>query len=325
MSLSEKLRVAVLVAGALAIYLAALGLAIHAVGRWARRRRGELAPPLRRTARVARALVWSLAGIGVVGALYAGLVEPRWLEVTHVEVATARLSPGARSIRIVHISDVHADAGAGLEARLPTVIAAQHPDVIVFTGDALNDAAGLPRFRRLMTELARVAPTFAVRGNWDVHRWDELDLFGTTGARELDGTAASIALRGGVELWLAGAADGSPERLDRALTAIPPDAPRVMLYHHPDQMPRARAAGVDLYCAGHTHGGQIALPWYGAIITMSKDGKRYEAGLYREGATSLYVNRGIGVEGGGSPRVRFFARPEVTVIDLVPAEAARRR
>jgi predicted MPP superfamily phosphohydrolase len=69
---------------------------------------------------------------------------------------------------------------------------------------------------------------------------------------------------------------------------------------------------------GHTHGGQIALPLYGALITFSKYVKRYEAGLYREGETWLYVNRGIGMEGGPVPRVRFWARPEVTVIEISP-------
>jgi hypothetical protein len=75
---------------------------------------------------------------------------------------------------------------------------------------------------------------------------------------------------------------------------------------------------VDLYCAGHTHGGQVALPLYGALITFSKYGKKYEAGLYREGETWLYVNRGIGMEGGSTPRVRFWAPPEVTVIEVSP-------
>ena len=54
---------------------------------------------------------------------------------------------------------------------------------------------------------------------------------------------------------------------------------------------------MDLYCAGHIHGGQIALPFYGALVTLSKYGKRFEAGLYRVGETWLYVNRGIGMEG----------------------------
>ena len=83
---------------------------------------------------------------------------------------------------------------------------------------------------------------------------------------------------------------------------------------------RAARLGVDLHLAGHTHGGQVALPFYGAVITLSKYGKRYERGLYREEGTWLYVNRGIGLEGRFAPRVRFFARPEVTLIEISPRQ-----
>jgi len=75
---------------------------------------------------------------------------------------------------------------------------------------------------------------------------------------------------------------------------------------------------VDVYLCGHTHGGQIALPFYGALTTLSKHGKKYEAGLYHEGNTRLYVNRGIGLEGGKAPPMRFFARPEITVFEIGP-------
>jgi predicted MPP superfamily phosphohydrolase len=71
-------------------------------------------------------------------------------------------------------------------------------------------------------------------------------------------------------------------------------------------------------CAGHIHGGQVALPFYGALVTLSRTGKTYESGLYRVGGTWLHVSRGLGMEGGHIPRVRFWARPEVTVIEAYP-------
>jgi predicted MPP superfamily phosphohydrolase len=89
----------------------------------------------------------------------------------------------------------------------------------------------------------------------------------------------------------------------------------VLLYHFPDAIAQAARLRVDLYCAGHTHGGQVALPFYGALITLSGFDKKYEAGLYREHDTWMYVNRGIGMEG-SAPRVRFCARPEVTIIEI---------
>ena len=75
---------------------------------------------------------------------------------------------------------------------------------------------------------------------------------------------------------------------------------------------------IDLFCAGHVHGGQVALPFYGALVTLSKFGKQYESGVYQVGPMGMYVSRGLGMEGGSAPRVRFCSRPEIAVIELAP-------
>jgi len=103
------------------------------------------------------------------------------------------------------------------------------------------------------------------------------------------------------------------------LADLPEDRFNILLYHMPDLIEDVNDLGVDLYLCGHTHGGQVALPWYGALITFSKFGKKYESGLYRVGETRLYVNRGLGFEPRPAPPVRFCARPEIAVFDLVPA------
>ena len=95
-----------------------------------------------------------------------------------------------------------------------------------------------------------------------------------------------------------------------------PDAVNILLQHSPDFLEEAAEAGYDIYLAGHTHGGQVRIPFYGAVITMSRFGKRYEAGLYSMRDTRMYVNRGLGLEGGWAPRIRLFCRPEVTVLNL---------
>jgi predicted MPP superfamily phosphohydrolase len=81
-------------------------------------------------------------------------------------------------------------------------------------------------------------------------------------------------------------------------------------------MPQARRAGVDLYLCGHTHGGQIRLPLIGALVTSSKFWKRYEMGRYVEANTTLYVSRGIGMEGMGAPRARFLCPPEIELFEI---------
>lgn len=239
-------------------------------------------------------------------------VEPYWPEVTHTEIQTPRLPAGA-VVRIVQLSDVHAEVQPRLEERLPGLVAAERPDLIVFTGDAANLREGWPTFRRLMGELARVAPTYAVKGNWDMQA-PSASLFGGSGAVELRGKPVAIAVRG-ARFTLGGTPFSFGSGARRAMQALPDDGLRVFLYHTPDEIQAARDH-VDVYLAGHTHGGQVRLPGFGAVVTMSQFGKRFEAGRYQLGPTTLYVNRGIGMEGHFPFKVRFLCRPEVAVIDL---------
>ena len=264
----------------------------------------------------------ALAGIGEICVAYGYFIEPNWLEITHVEVPTSKLPAGTRPIRIVQISDVHSDPRPRLEEKLGSVIESERPDAIVFTGDSINSPSGLQIFTALLKRLVSVAPTFVVRGNWDVLFWGDIPLFQGTGVHELDGTAERLDVQG-VSIWIAGLAYGNEANLRQTLRPIPAEKFTLLLYHTPDLIEDVAREPVDLYCAGHIHGGQVALPLYGALLTLSRFDKKYEAGLYREKDTALYVNRGIGMEGGGAPRVRFWSRPEVTVIDIVAQSAPR--
>jgi predicted MPP superfamily phosphohydrolase len=99
---------------------------------------------------------------------------------------------------------------------------------------------------------------------------------------------------------------------------VSPDAYTVLLYHSPDLIAEANNRGIDLYLGGHTHGGQLRLPLYGAIVTSSAYGKQYERGLFQHEDTTMYITQGIGFEGGGMPRARFLCRPEIVRLELAP-------
>jgi predicted MPP superfamily phosphohydrolase len=276
--------------------------------------------PRKKTSRLFKwscAVAWSLAAIGVLCIAYAYFVEPYRLEVAHVTIASDKLPPSGRPLRIVHISDLHCDPKVRLEEKLPDIVADLRPDLIAFTGDCINSRGGLPHFRRCMTRLAELAPTFAVKGNWDVWYGWEIDTFARTGATELDGDIVELAT-GGAKVRIAGIASGGASSADKVLRRLEPDAFNIFLYHTPDLIYDIARGNVDLCLAGHTHGGQVALPFYGALVTLSRYRKRFESGLYRVGNTDMYVSRGIGMEGGRAPRVRFLAKPEVTLIEVVP-------
>jgi len=279
--------------------------------------------PIRGWARI----VLALAAIGCLCFEYGRYVEPRWLETTHTRVTTSRLPAGHRGVRIVHLSDIHSDPKPLVEERLPTRIADLHPDLIVFTGDCANSEGGMPVFRQLFADLAKIAPTFVVRGNWDPRERQGIDIFAGLGVAELDGSSASIDVAG-ARVHVVGLAHQSPSRrMGEAISALPADGLAIVLNHtpYPDLVPPLLASRVDLMCAGHVHGGQVALPFYGAILTLSKFGKRFERGLYPTAdgfGFPLYVSRGIGMEGGTALRVRFCSRPEIALIELVPPTSA---
>lgn len=315
---AEAFRVLLFVGVVATVYVLAAGTLVGLV----LQRLGRRPAAATRRAIWTRRAVLGVAAAGLLCTAYGYFVEPYWLSVTRVRLTSAKLSSGAPPLRIVQLSDLHCDAQPRLEERLPDAVAAERPDLIVFTGDAVNSPAGLPVFKRCLARLAALAPTFVVKGNWDAWFWRALDLYDGTGARELAGEAVKVAV-GGQDVWIVGVPVDGETRMESALAAVPAGAYTVFLYHYPDLIEEVARRNVDLYCAGHTHGGQVALPFYGALVTLSRFGKRYEAGLYRvEGTwhcgTWLYVNRGIGMEGGPVPRVRFCARPEVTVIEVGP-------
>ncbi len=218
----------------------------------------------------------------------------------------------------MHLSDFHSEAFPRLEDIIPAVIADLRPDLIVFTGDAINCPEGLPVFKNCMSRLSRIAPLYGVDGNWDLWYWPELDRAAGTGMRKLENEVVRMTAAGN-DLWIAGSPDCTSYDYPKLFEGIPKDACIIFIYHRPDEVRLIAATGrVALYCAGHTHGGQICLPGYGALVTLSLHGKAYESGLYREGTMALYINRGLGLEGGAAPRMRFWARPEVTLIELGP-------
>jgi predicted MPP superfamily phosphohydrolase len=303
MTFVETLRVGFFVAVVLVTYLYAGRTLIGVVG-------GSIKKSWKTT------LLFVVAVLGILCMLYGRLVEPFWLDVTHVSIASAKF-PMGKHLRIAHISDVHSDPAPRLEEKLPARVAAEHPDLIVFTGDSVNSPEGLPVFKELLKKLRAIAPVFVVKGNWDAWYWSYLGLFEGTGAVELDGGGRLLEIRG-LKIGIAGVAVRNEAALDRSLGGIPVNALSIFLYHYPDLIKDVAKRNVDLYLAGHTHGGQIAIPGYGALVTFSTFGKQYESGLHREGKTSLYVNRGLGMDGGNAPRVRFWSRPELTIIDVVP-------
>ncbi len=269
-------------------------------------------------------------------AAYATLVEPFRVKVTHLEVSSSKLLNSGLRLRIVQISDLHVERLTRRERSLPALVAGLEPDLIVLTGDFLStsyhtDPEALSDLRALLEQLHAPLGIYAVWGTIEVDlpyllrpMLDELGIVVLEeGVAQVPAGKAVGDAEGGDDrrLWLVGLSCTrdlavAGRKLRTLLAEVPPEGFSLLLYHTPDLMPQVAALGVDLYLAGHTHGGQCRLPGFGAILTSSQHWKRYEAGLYREGDTTLYVSRGLGMEGFGTPRARFLCPPEVVSITL---------
>ncbi len=261
--------------------------------------------------------VHSLAVLGIICFLYGFFVEPYWIDVTTIEIQTEKFNH--TSLRLVHISDLHCEQKVRNEEKLVKLINGIQPDIIIFTGDTLNTPAALQLLKGTLKQLKAKLAKFAVQGNFDVWYWSDLDLFGDTGFEVLDRKTISMQ-KDGETFSISGLSCQSSTTCRSLLKNNQSNIFNIFLYHYPDLIEDLSDLNVDLYLAGHTHGGQVAMPFYGALVTLSRFGKKYEAGMYTVNETILYINRGIGMEGGHIPRVRFFARPEVTVFDIRPKQ-----
>jgi uncharacterized protein len=200
------------------------------------------------------------------------------------------------------------------------------PDVICLTGDFVTDATPFDNaaYTRILRPLANAAPVFACLGNHDGGEW-------AASAGGFDDSAAVRALLHDANVSLlhnrsevvrvrdqsirfAGVADLWSDELDSdlAFADVRQDDPAILLAHNPDTKDVLADRPWDLMLSGHTHGGQVVLPFLGERFVPIRD-KRFIAGLKQWNGRQVYVTRGVGNIAG----VRVNCRPEVTVLDLV--------
>ena len=250
---------------------------------------------------------------------YARFIEPYRYEVSETEVFLRGLPERFEGFRITQLTDVHHSRIVGIEEVRRTVDLANStkPDLIALTGDYTT------AYRRYIEPCAEAlgglnAPegVWAVLGNHDHYTDPEL----TTRALEQKGIAvlnnANTAIRRGSDvLQLSGIDDWSWAGTNwfRAFYGLDQKRPTVLLSHQPRVLDFAESERVDLILSGHTHGGQIDLPLLGPPARFATAELKYAQGLFRRGATQLYVSRGTGVI--GLP-VRFGVRPEIAVLRL---------
>lgn len=263
-----------------------------------------------------RKVITNLAGfgllVGILTLIYARFIEPKRLEVTHLDLST-----GDDPLTIAFVTDTHVGPNfkaADLEPLIRELERLQ-PDLLLFGGDVISES---PRhIDSIEPALKRMAATSKTR-SWGI--WGNHDIANIRGrlapVLERSGitmlTNESGQIRG--DLWLAGVDDvllGKSD-LEATFANIPKGARTIALWHEPDLAERMVPYAPIIMLSGHTHGGQVRIPLLGEIATP-KLGKRYVAGRYNVNGMVLYVCRGIGMY---RPPVRFNCRPELLVLTV---------
>lgn len=271
--------------------------------------------------------------MGIGGVIYPTLIEPRHLEVNRIPIKIAGLPKGLDGLTIAHLTDLHRSSVVSESYLLSAVETANDlkPDLIVFTGDYLThershreditqggtyEGEGFIRdsARCLKAAKARYG-VYACLGNHD--HWYDGNLCATViqeaGVPVLRNASTTITINGEA-LPIVGLGDLWTEGIDFAKAFDHNHAPfSLVLMHNPDTFENWPRSGAHLILSGHTHGGQVNIPFYGPPIVPSRFGQKYAHGLFQKDNTFMYVSRGVGLI---SPAVRFNCRPEIALIQL---------
>lgn len=253
--------------------------------------------------------------------IYASKIEPNWVQITSIPLTIPSLSPGFEEFKIVHISDLHANRFM-TEQRMDKMIRLvnqQQPDAIAITGDIITKHKGFngEKLENKLSKLVAQEATLAVLGNHD-HWGNATDKLKQALAHSniinLDNEVYVIE-RGREKLTIAGVDDpywGKPN-LEKVIAQLPINSTNILLVHEPDYVQKiAKTHKFVLQLSGHSHGGQIRIPFLDPLF-LPPGGRKYFAGLNQVQDTMEYTNRGLGMT--GLP-FRFNSRPEITVFTL---------
>jgi uncharacterized protein len=265
-----------------------------------------------------------IAGLTSLGSAAAAGVYPfleaKWCRVVRQTIRLPRLPAAFRGTTLAHLSDVHHGPFVPLAyvRHIVDLTNSLEPDLVLFTGDYVSRssryiAPAMETLGKLEARLGR----FAVLGNHD--HWESA----VESRQALDDTRISLAdntgfwiEKGGARLRICGVGDLWTDRqnLPAALGDATERDAVILLSHNPDFAETLEDRRVGLILSGHTHGGQVVLPGFGAPIVPSRYGQKYLHGLVQGPRSQVFISRGVGTV---TPPVRFFCRPEIVLITLV--------
>jgi uncharacterized protein len=262
-------------------------------------------------------------GAGFVLSAWGVWGERRRLRVRTLELPISGLDPALDGLRVAHLSDLHIGGFHSVAEGRRWVERANalEADIVAVTGDLVTsgthwyeDAA------EVIGELRGRRGVFVSLGNHD--QWDAPKLVNAlerTGARVLR-NAWELVGPAEAAIVVAGLDDRYTKRDDMKLTleGRPPGVPTLLLAHYPESFAAAASYDVSLVLSGHTHGGQIGLPFFAERLHLAMFTRHGSRGFYRRGTSTLFVSAGLGTTG---PPLRLGIPPEIALFVLKSAEA----
>jgi uncharacterized protein len=244
-------------------------------------------------------------------AFYAYQIEPFHIEVTRHQVPAPLHSP----IKIAHLSDLHTYGIGRRERKMLAILEQEKPDLIVITGDLISAADGYEGCLEVLKNLRAPLGVWIVLGNhenWTSQKVRQAygkfqDYYESGGTNFLFNSSRKIR----DDLWILGLDDamtGKPD-IDAALLGVPEKAYKICLFHSPAYFDKA-AEKCDLVFAGHSHGGQVRIPFM-KPLWLPKECNDYDEGWFERSGSKMHVSRGIGTS---VFPIRFNCRPEIAII-----------
>jgi uncharacterized protein len=265
--------------------------------------------------------------IGTVLVIYGFMVEPQFPVVNKYSISVNTSGKGGQ-IRIIHLSDLHMDYFTKCETRAIEKINALEPDLVLFTGDFFNlshrdDPQTDRDVQFFFNQIKSNFGIYAVTGSPAIDLESSVArIQNASGFTLLNEKIEHLTIHGKridlIGLSCTHRPHVDAPRLDELLKRKDPNSDEcILLYHSPDLAPAITDKGIDLQLSGHTHGGQVQIPFLGPIFAASLYGLKFSQGFFQlNNAMHLIVSRGLGLEGNAAPRVRFFSPPEIGFITL---------
>jgi predicted MPP superfamily phosphohydrolase len=261
---------------------------------------------------------WTYA-LGLIVCAYGILVRRKWFVVKDVEVKLRGLDSRLDGFTIAHLSDLHIGTMTPKERGEAWTRAAnaREPDIAVVTGDMVTSGTSYHEdIADVVGSLRAKNGVYVSMGNHDYFGDGEplVTYIRDKGVRVLR-NEGTVLEKNGASLYLAAIDDTWTKRddMNRALAERPEGLASILLAHDPDKFPQAAERNVSLTLSGHTHGGQIGLPFFSRWVSLARVAHHFNLGLYRKGDSWLYVHPGLGTTG---PPMRLGVAPAVVILTL---------